>query len=95
MESVPSDAAGHRRSPATMPGYHRGRPPHNKGEHYPADPPTIDVIVIHDTTQHRHAAGRTRTADVDDITNNPTYRVSTAPQEHARRRQLHAKSNPT
>jgi hypothetical protein len=26
MESVLLDAAGHRRSPATLPGYHRGRP---------------------------------------------------------------------
>jgi integrase len=45
MESVLLDAAGHRRSPATMPGYHRGRPPRNKGEEYPADPPTVDEIV--------------------------------------------------
>ena len=29
MESVLLDLAGHRRSPATMPGYHRGRPPRN------------------------------------------------------------------
>ena len=39
------DVAGHRRSPATMPGYHRGRPPRNKGEQYPADPPTVEEIV--------------------------------------------------
>jgi integrase len=39
------DVAGHRRSPATMPGYHRGRPPRNKGEQYPADPPTVEGIV--------------------------------------------------
>ena len=45
MESVLLDAAGHRRSPATMPGYHRGRPPGNKGEQYPADPPTVEEIV--------------------------------------------------
>jgi hypothetical protein len=45
MESVLLNAAGHRRSPATMPGYHRGRPPRNKGEEYPADPPTIEEIV--------------------------------------------------
>jgi integrase len=45
MESVLLDAAGHRRSPATVPGYHRGRPPRNKGEEYPADPPTIEEIV--------------------------------------------------
>jgi hypothetical protein len=30
------DAAGRRRSPATLPGYHAGRPPHNKG------PPTVE-----------------------------------------------------
>ena len=45
MESVLLDVAGHRRSPATMPGYHRGRPPRNKGEHYPANPPTVEEIV--------------------------------------------------
>ena len=45
MQSVLLDAAGHRRSRATMPGYHRGRPPRNKGEHYPADPPTVEEIV--------------------------------------------------
>ena len=45
MESVLLDAAGHRRSPTTLPGYHRGRPPCNKGEQYPADPPTVEEIV--------------------------------------------------
>jgi hypothetical protein len=45
MESVLLDAAGHRRSPATTPGYHRGRSPRNKGEEYPADPPTVEEIV--------------------------------------------------
>jgi site-specific recombinase XerD len=39
------DAAGRRRSPATMPRYHAGRPPRNKGMRYPADPPTVDEIV--------------------------------------------------
>ena len=42
MESVLLDVAGHRRSSATMPGYHRGRPPRNKGlcrrRHEPAAP---------------------------------------------------------
>jgi hypothetical protein len=33
------DAAGRRRSPATMPGYLAGRAPHNKGMQYPPDPP--------------------------------------------------------
>ena len=45
MESIAPDAAGHRRSPATMPGYHQGRPPRNKGMQYPADPPTIEEII--------------------------------------------------
>ena len=39
------DAAGRRRSPATMPGYHAGRPPRNKGLRYPADPPSVEEIV--------------------------------------------------
>ena len=39
------DTAGRRRSPATLPGYHAGRPPRNKGMRYPADPPTVDEIV--------------------------------------------------
>ena len=45
MEPNLLDAAGHRRSPVTMPGYHRGRTPRNKGRRYPADPPTIDEII--------------------------------------------------
>lgn len=39
------DRAGRRRSPATMPGFHAGRPPRNKGLRYPADPPTVEEIV--------------------------------------------------
>jgi Phage integrase family len=46
------DAAGRRRSPATLPGYHAGRPPRNKGMRYPADPPTVEEIVA----VMRHAA---------------------------------------
>ena len=45
LKSVLLDAAGHRRSPATMPSYHHGRAPRNKGLRYPADPPTIDEII--------------------------------------------------
>ena len=56
--TVPSvlDAAGRRRSPATMPGYHAGRPPRNKGVRYPADPPTVDeiVAVMRHTADDRH-----------------------------------------
>ena len=39
------DAAGRPRSPATMPGYHAGHPPPNKGIRYPADPPRVEEIV--------------------------------------------------
>ena len=39
------DRAGRPRSPATMPGYHAGRPPGNKGRRYPADPPRVEEIV--------------------------------------------------
>ena len=45
MEPSLLDAAGHRRSPVRMPGYHRGRPPRTKGRRYPADPPTVDEII--------------------------------------------------
>jgi site-specific recombinase XerD len=43
--SVLLDAAGRRRSPATVPGHRCGRPPRNKGRRYPADPPTVEEIV--------------------------------------------------
>jgi hypothetical protein len=39
------DVAGRRRSPATVPGYHAGRPPRNKGLRYPADPPRVEEII--------------------------------------------------
>ena len=45
MSELLLDAAGRRRSPATMPEFHAGRPPRNKGIRYPADPPTIEEIV--------------------------------------------------
>jgi integrase len=47
------DAAGRRRSPATLPGYHAGRPPRNKGLRYPADPPTVVAVMRH-TDNDRH-----------------------------------------
>ena len=45
MTELMLDAAGRRRSPATMPGFHAGRPPRNKGHRYSADPPTVEEIV--------------------------------------------------
>ena len=49
------DAAGRRRSPAATPGCRAGVPPANKGQRYPADPPTVDEIVA-----VMRQAGRTR-----------------------------------
>ncbi len=50
------DAAGRRRSPATMPGFHAGRPPRNKGMRYVAHPPTVDeiVAVVRHASDDRH-----------------------------------------
>src|SRR3712207_7592531 len=45
MSELLLDAAGRRRSPATLPAFPAGRPPRNKGMRYPADPPTIAEIV--------------------------------------------------
>ena len=46
------DACGRRRSPATLSSFHQGRPPRNKGQRYPADPPTVEEIIA-----VMHAAG--------------------------------------
>ncbi len=43
--SLMLDAAGRRRSPATLPGYRSGRAPRNKGRRYPADPPPVEEII--------------------------------------------------
>ena len=40
------DAAGRRRSPATMPGHLGGRAPHNQGMQYPPDPPRPEEIIV-------------------------------------------------
>ena len=52
MSELLLDRAGRRRSPATLPGFHAGRSPQNKGLRYPADPPTIEEIIA-----VMHAAG--------------------------------------
>jgi site-specific recombinase XerD len=45
MSELLLDRAGRRRSPATMPGFHAGRAPRNKGMRYPADPPKVEEII--------------------------------------------------
>jgi integrase len=51
------DAAGRCRSPATLPGYHAGHVPRNKGVRYPADPPTVEeiVAVMRQAGDNRHS----------------------------------------
>jgi integrase len=43
--TVQLDTCGRRRSPATVPSFRQGRPPRNKGQRYPADPPTVEEII--------------------------------------------------
>jgi hypothetical protein len=45
MSELLLDRAGRRRSPATLPGFHAGQAPGNKGLRYPADPPKVEEIV--------------------------------------------------
>jgi site-specific recombinase XerD len=45
MSELQLDRAGRRRSPATMPGFHAGRSPRNKGLRHPADPPKVEEII--------------------------------------------------
>src|ERR1700753_862821 len=52
------DAAGRRRSPATMPGYRRGCIPRNKGRRYPADPPRVEEIIAVMRTAGESVHGR-------------------------------------
>ena len=50
------NAAGRRRSPATMPGYLAGRAPRNKGMQYPPDPPRAEeiLLVMRQASHDRH-----------------------------------------
>src|SRR5690242_9647344 len=45
MSELLLDRAGGRRSPATLPGFHAGHAPGNKGLRYPADPPKVEEIT--------------------------------------------------
>jgi hypothetical protein len=58
MTEMLLDRAGRRRSPATMPGFHAGRPPRNKGVRYPADPPKLEEIIAVMRTAGDDAHGR-------------------------------------
>jgi integrase len=55
------DVCGRRRSPATYPGYHRGRAPRSKGQRYPADPPSVaEVVAVMRGCPHTLSGQRTR-----------------------------------
>ena len=45
MSELLLDRAGRRRSPATLPGFHTGHAPGNKGLRYPAEPPKVEEII--------------------------------------------------
>ena len=65
MPNVLLDAAGRRRSPATMPGFHPGRPPRNKDRRYPADPPTVEEIVAVMQSRSSGPTGQERMTTVE------------------------------
>ena len=58
MSELLLDRAGRRRSPATLPGFHAGHAPGNKGLCYPADPPKVEEIVAVMRTAGGGAHGR-------------------------------------
>jgi len=45
-ESILMDVSGRRRSPGATPGHWTGCAPPNKGVRYPADPPTVEGIIL-------------------------------------------------
>jgi integrase/recombinase XerD len=59
--TVQLDTCGRRRSPATLPSFRQGRPPRNKGQRYPADPPTVEeIIAVMRAAGENHDAVRLR-----------------------------------
>ena len=58
MSELLLDRAGRRRSPATLPGFHAGHAPGNKGVRYPADPPKVEEIIAVMRTAGDRAHGR-------------------------------------
>src|SRR5215204_2370373 len=58
MSELLLDRAGRRRSPATLPGFHAGHAPGNKGLRHPADPPKVEEIIAVMRTAGDDAHGR-------------------------------------
>jgi hypothetical protein len=61
------DRAGRRRSPATLPGFHAGHAPGNKGLRYPADPPKVEEIIAVMRGRDRHARPPAARVDRDHV----------------------------
>jgi hypothetical protein len=71
------DTCGRRRSPATLPSFHQGRPPRNKGQRYPADPPTVEeIIAVMRAAGHDADAVRLRGPNGRALACRPTYQRS-------------------
>lgn len=64
MSELLVDRAGRRRSPATLPGFHVGHAPGNKGLRYPADPPKVEGIIAVMRTAGDGTHGRRRRARI-------------------------------
>jgi site-specific recombinase XerD len=59
--TVQLDTCGRRRWPATLPSFRQGRPPRNKGQRYPADPPNVEeIIAVMRAAGENHDAVRLR-----------------------------------
>ena len=54
------DVTGRMRSPAGIPGHWAGCAPPNKGQRYPADPPTVEEIILVMRRRPRPHTDRTR-----------------------------------
>jgi hypothetical protein len=65
------DRAARRRSPATMPGFHSGRPPRNKGFRYPADPHVSTTARSRIPLRDRDSSGWIRTTDLTIMSHAP------------------------
>jgi len=74
MSELLLDAAGRRRSPATLPAFHAGRPPRNKEIRYPDDPLTTEeiVAVLRRASDNGALAPATRRADRGDRSSRPS-----------------------
>jgi hypothetical protein len=62
MSELLLDRADRRPSPATLPGFHAGHAPANKGLRYPADPPRVEEIIA---VMRPPGTGRTAAASAD------------------------------